>query len=84
MANDMREANFRRSERAAGGGPERDHAEAPGGGRGGRFRIGSSGSPFHTERLGKGPVQGAGELRVGQGPGRAALRVRPQTRGRRG
>lgn len=35
------------------------------------FRTGSSGSPFHTERKGGGPVAGAGEVYTG-GPGRAA------------
>lgn len=35
------------------------------------FRTGSSGSPFHTERSGSGPVAGAGEVYTG-GPGRAA------------
>lgn len=35
------------------------------------FRTGSSGSPYHTERKGAGPVAGAGEVYTG-GPGKAA------------
>lgn len=35
------------------------------------FRTGSSGSPYHTESKGNGPVKGAGEVYTG-GPGRAA------------
>lgn len=35
------------------------------------FRTGSSGSPYHTERSGSGPVAGAGEVYTG-GPGKAA------------
>lgn len=37
------------------------------------FRTGSSGSPYHTERSGSGPVAGAGEVYTG-GPGSAARR----------
>lgn len=37
------------------------------------FRTGSSGSPYHTERSGSGPVAGAGEVYTG-GPGPAARR----------
>lgn len=37
------------------------------------FRTGSSGSPYHTERMGGGSVKGAGEVYTG-GPGAAAKR----------
>ena len=38
---------------------------------------GSHGSPRHTETRGPGPVEGAGEISIGHGPGPAAKRVRP-------
>jgi hypothetical protein len=38
---------------------------------------GSHGSPRHTETRGPGPVEGAGEITIGHGPGPAAKRVRP-------
>lgn len=44
---------------------------------GGRFRTGATGSPFHTEKKGRGDVEGAGELGFGMGPGKAANSVKP-------
>jgi hypothetical protein len=45
-----------------------------------KFRKGTSGSPFHKEEIHKGRRAGAGMV-AHAGPGRAALRTRPEGSG---